>query len=242
MALRANPQPAATSTGRCATCGEPLVGSYFTLVDRPERYCARCIATRPRCATCGAPLGDHHWRLHDGRLQCATCHSTAVYDPNLARAIFDETVAGVAQQLGMTLNVGVTFRLVDAPTLAALRAEGSTAVPEGEHTLGLYQRRGHIRAIYMLYGLPRLTFRTTVAHEYAHAWQGERCPLLRDDELREGHAEWVAYQHLRWLGCTRAAERMLAAQHPYRPALERLLALERQLGVHGVTAYLTRAE
>lgn len=230
------------STDRCAACGDPLLGGYYTLSGRPERYCPHCIATRPRCASCGAPVGDQHWRLHDGRVQCASCHATAVYEPDLARALFDETVAGVVAQLGLTLNVGVAFRLVDAPTLEGIRAEGGAPPPAGQNTLGLYQRRGHLRTIYMLYGLPRLTFRITVAHEYAHAWQGERCPLLRDDELREGFAEWVAYHHLRWLGCTRAAERMLTTDHPYRQALGRLIGLERQLGLPGVMTYLTRAE
>jgi hypothetical protein len=227
---------------RCASCDGSLSNGYYTLIDRPERYCQRCIETRPRCATCGVPLGTQHWRLHDGRLQCAVCHATAIYDPSVARAIFDETVSGVVAQLGLTLNVGVAFRMVDAPTLEAIRSDGGDRPPAGLSTLGLYQRRGHIRAIYMLYGLPRLTFRTTVAHEYAHAWQGERCPLLRNHELREGHAEWVAYQHLRWLGCSKAAERMLTTPHPYRSALERLLALERQLGLAGVNRYLTTAE
>ena len=233
-------QPLAADS--CAACGDLLAGLAYTLVDRPERYCARCIATRPRCNSCGAPLGEQHWRLHDGRLHCAACHATAIYDPALAQAIFDETVAAVVAQLGLRLSVGVAFRLVDAPTLEGVRAGGAPAPPAGYSTLGLYQRRGHIRAIYMLYGLPRLTFRTTVAHEYAHAWQGEHCPLLSDDALREGFAEWVAYHHLRWLGCARAAERMLAAPHPYRPALEGVLAMERQLGAAGVIAALRRAE
>ena len=38
--------------------------------------------------------------LHDGRVQCARCHSTAVYDPALARQIFDETVGAVVEMLG----------------------------------------------------------------------------------------------------------------------------------------------
>ncbi|RRR72558.1 MAG: protein DA1 [Candidatus Viridilinea halotolerans] len=227
---------------RCAACGGPLLGNYYTLIDRPERYCHGCITTRLRCATCGSPLGDQHWKLHDGRQQCGLCHATAIYEPQVARAIFDETVSALVAYLEMRLNVGVAFRLVDAPTLEGIRAAGSSHPPRGFNTLGLYQRRGHIRAIYMLYGLPRLTFRTTVAHEYAHAWQGERCPLLSDHELREGHAEWVAYQHLRWLGCHKAAERMLTAPHPYRKALERLMALERQLGVQAVNPYMTRVE
>jgi hypothetical protein len=226
----------------CAICGRSLSSGYYTLNNQPERYCPHCIATRPRCATCGAPLGDRHWHLHDGRRQCATCHATAIYEPAVARAIFDETVSGVVAQLGLTLNVGVAFRMVDAPTLDGIRFEGEARPPVDTITLGLYQRRGHVRAIYMLYGLPRLAFRTTVAHEYAHAWQGERCPLLRDHELREGHAEWVAYQHLRWLGCGKAAERMLSTPHPYRAALERVIELERRLGVAGVNRYLTTAE
>jgi hypothetical protein len=226
----------------CAACGARLVGSYYVLIDRPERYCQRCITTRPRCAGCGAPLGSNHWRLHDGRLQCAACHTTAVYDPAEAQRLYSETVEAVAAQLGLRLRVGVEFRLVDAPALAALRAQGSGIhVPE-ERTLGLYQRQGRLRAIYLLYGLPRLLFRTTVAHEYAHAWQGEHCPLLEDEALREGFAEWVAYRHLLSLGCTRAAERMLNSPHPYRPALEQVLALEQRLGPAGLIEYLKRAE
>ncbi|MFV9503872.1 MAG: zinc-binding protein [Oscillochloridaceae bacterium umkhey_bin13] len=202
------------------------------------------MTTRPRCDSCGVPLPltSQHWRLHDGRLQCPTCHATAVYDPGAARAIFDQTVTGLVAQLGMSLNVGVDFRIVDAPTLESLRAEGNSAPPPGLTTLGLYRRRGHLRTIYMLYGLPKLAFRTTVAHEYAHAWQGEHCPLLRDEALREGHAEWVAYQHLCWLGCTKAVDRMLQMAHPYRAALERVLALERQLGPAGLQRYLMTAE
>ncbi len=227
----------------CSACGKPLTSNYYTLIDRPERYCADCIATRPRCAACGAPLGQHYWQLHDGRLHCKACHATAIYDPQVAQTIFDETVAGVVSQFGLTLKVGVAFRLVDAPALAELsRTDGRHPPTFGTNLLGLYQRRGHIRAIYMLYGLPRLSFRTTVAHEYAHAWQGEHCPLLRDGELREGHAEWVAYHHLSWLGCTRAAERMRNARHPYRAALERLFSLESQLGAAGVNRFLTTAE
>lgn len=226
----------------CASCGEPLGELFFALIDRHERYCADCIASRPRCATCGAPLGNQHWQLHDERLQCAVCHATAIYDHIEAQQIFDETVSGVVSQFGMGLNVGVAFRMVDAPAMARIRAQGRNIPPEDQITLGLYQRAGHIRTIYMLYGLPKLSFRTTIAHEYAHAWQSERCPLLRNEILREGFAEWVAYHHLRWLGCDLAAQRMLNAPHPYRPALEHVMGLELRLGATGVIEYLKRAE
>src|SRR5215467_10720946 len=107
---------------RCAACGALLTSGYFYLRDRQERYCPACIASRPRCDACSAPVGDRHWRLHDGRLLCARCHSTAVYDPAVARRLFDETVGAVVAQIGLALRVGVEFRLVDAPSLAQVRA------------------------------------------------------------------------------------------------------------------------
>jgi hypothetical protein len=237
----------------CAACGCPLDDSYYVLFGSDDRFCETCIETRPRCDSCGAPLGAHFWRLHDGRLQCGKCHNTAIYDPALAQQLYAETVGGIASKPGLVLNVGADFRMVDEPTLRDLRS-GSTIHPNqpghapdhtfttSTRTLGLYVRKGHRRTIYMLYGVPRLIFRTTVAHEYAHAWQTEHCPLLRDIHLIEGFAEWVSYQHLCWFGASRAAQRMLAAPHPYRPDLERMLALEQQLGPQGLIEYMKRAE
>lgn len=223
---------------RCAACGTVLVGSYFSLPDRPERYCSNCIATRPRCTSCSAPVGEHYWTLHDRRVQCERCHATAVYDPAAALALYQETVGAVIAQLGLALRVGVEFRLVDAPTMADIRSAALDGHAPGEDVLGLYQRQGRTRAIYMLYGLPKLLFRTVVAHEYAHAWQGENCPLLEDHNLREGFAEWVAYRHLCYLGCVKAAQAMLTSTHPYRPLLEEMLALEARVGPTGVLEHI----
>ena len=80
-----------------------------------------------------------------------------------------------------------------------------------------------------------------MAHEYAHAWQGETCPLLNDEVLREGFAEWVAYHHLLYLGSTRASQHMLTSNHPYRPMLEHVLEIERQRGMRGVVEHMLAA-
>lgn len=240
MSIQTRPEQRRTHPTRCAACGTPLTGRYYMFRGRPDGFCANCMDLRARCSSCGAPLEDNHWQLHDGRLQCNRCHNTAVYDINDAQRLYEETVNGVATQLGLRLRGKVEFRLLDAPTLRELRARDGAEHPEDEHTLGLYHQQGKLRAIYMLYGLPRLIFRITVAHEYAHAWQGEHCPNLDDDDLREGFAEWVAYHHLLWLGCSRAAERMLEENHPYRPAMQRMLDLERQVGISNVITYMER--
>jgi hypothetical protein len=225
----------------CATCGTLLSGIFFAIPDRPERYCEQCIATRPRCDACSAPVGDPHWNLHDGRVLCQRCHATAVYDPLDAKQLFEETVGAIIAQLHLDLRYGVAFRLVDAPTMAEIRSQASDGHPLDERVLGLYQRRGEARAIYMLYGLPRLLFRTVVAHEYGHAWQNENAANLNDDTLREGFAEWVAYRHLCYLGCTKAARHLITSQHPYRPLLEQVLQLEQTHGPHGVLEHVRRA-
>jgi hypothetical protein len=214
---------------RCAACGAPLTDGYYYLHDRPERYCANCITGRPRCDGCAAPVGNEYWTLHDGRVMCARCHATAIYDPAVAQQLYEETIGAVIAQLGLKLRRGVVFRLVDAPTLEQVRNAGGSSEP-GQRTLGLYQRQGNLRIIYALYGLPKLTFRIVVAHEYAHAWQDEECPHLEDDGLREGFAEWVAYRHLLYLGCTKAAQRMLSAPHPYQPLLQQFVTLEQRSG------------
>ncbi len=237
--------PIVTLTTPCDACGQPLGLTYYTMPDRPERFCAPCIDTRPRCTSCGVPVGINGWQLHDGRYQCQQCHARAIYDPVLARQLFDEIVQHLHTTQGLVLRVGVAFRLVDAPTIAAVRratSERQHAPNPQEHLLGLYVRQRSSRAIYLLYGLPRLVFRTTVAHEYAHAWQGEHCPLLENTVLREGFAEWVAYRYLHTLGATRAAARMLQSNHPYRPMLEYVLELEVRLGAEGVLHFMRTAE
>lgn len=236
-----------SASDRCAACGNLLIGVYYTMLGSDDRFCHTCITTRPRCDSCGAPMVGQFWKLHDGRFHCTRCNNNAIYDIEIARALYYETVAGVITHLGLTLQSDVTFRVVDAPTLAGLRTnyvQQTNLAPPDDHirTLGLYYRRGSERFIYLLYGLPRIIFRTTVAHEYAHAWQGEHCPMLRSYILLEGFAEWVAFYHLLWLGASKAARRMLDTPGHYQDLLNHMFRLERQLGRDGLIEYMKRAE
>lgn len=234
-------QPSRYST-HCAVCNELLRGVFYYLPDRPECYCEGCITTLARCTSCAAPVGADGWTLHDGRVQCATCHRSAVYDVAQANMLFEATTHALQEYPGLHLRVGAAFRLVDAPTLLTLAQAGGIVAAADQHTLGLYHRQGRLRVVYVLYGLPKLLFREVVAHEYAHVWQGEHCPLLNDHDWREGFAEWVAYHHLLFLGATKAASRLRTNDHPYRIGLDQCLALEAQVGVRGVLEALRTME
>ena len=102
----------------CAACGDMLSGSFFALPERPERYCANCIASRPRCDVCSAPLADAHWQLHDRRRLCAMCHAT---EPGWAgmlwppKGVLLETPAQVALEARrIYLQAGVTHAMPPA--------------------------------------------------------------------------------------------------------------------------------
>lgn len=215
----------------CATCGRLLNHVYYFLADRPDCYCERCMTTRPKCSTCAAPVGDDGVQLHDGRTQCAACHRSAVYDPVMASTIYADVVQALRQHPGLQVTIGAAFRLIDAPAMRDLAQQAGMG---DQHTLGMYVRQGRLRAVYALYGLPRLLFREVIAHEFAHVWQGEHCPLLHDFDWREGFAEWVAYRYLRHVGANKAAERLKNADHPYKVGLHMCLAIEEQSGVDAV--------
>lgn len=239
----------------CLACGQPVKGEYFEFDGRGP-FCGECYRQRPPCDACGAPLGHEHWQLSDGRKICSNCHATAIYAPAAANALYDEMKTLTAERLGLTLNIPTGLALVDRNQLREVirlqRASERESTPlqegvapppfdpdstldlEAERTLGLYARRGIRRGIYIQTGLPRMLFLQVAAHEYAHAWQGENSPTLREGLIHEGFAEWVAYRVLGFYGYAHGQERMLARQDLYGQGLRWALAEEAAHGAAGV--------
>jgi aminopeptidase N len=83
-------------------------------------------------------------------------------------------------------------------------------------------------------GLPRRLFIQVASHEYAHAWQGENCPLLKDTNFREGFAEWVAYIVLSVFKDKELMRKMLKGDNKYSKGLQKMLDLETKVGRKGV--------
>lgn len=233
----------------CHLCGRRLwsTGWVYTPNDVPDEQsivvCRRCQETAPRCDVCGVPMGGNHVHLPDGRRTCAHCHQTAVYDPSHAQTLFERVARVVAGQLGLGLNVGADFTLVDHQHLQRLAEKTSFDLhADPGRVVGLFIRKGRRRVMYVLSGLPQMLFIQTVAHEWAHAWQGENCPLLKDSLVREGFAEWAAYKTLQSMGAVKKMALMKRQNGLYGKGLRRMLELEQRDGVNEVLAFCRRAE
>jgi len=241
----AMPMAASAPNGVCVTCAESLhfclacgqvINAGFFEVDGVGPYCESCIHNRPACDVCGAPLTDERWQLSDGRLSCAHCHATAVYSPSDAVVLYEEMKSVVAQSLGLTLNIPTGLGLVDRNQLAEIirqQSNGQEAL-DPERTLGVYARRGIRRGIYVQSGLPRLLLLQITAHEYAHAWQGENTPLLREPIVHEGFAEWVAFKVMGHYGLARQQAHMQARPDIYGQGLKWALDVEAKQGIPGL--------
>jgi hypothetical protein len=228
--------------GRCLACGQPVGRRYVTVGDAGP-FCETCFRDRPRCDVCGAPVGAESWTLPDGRRICSRCHQTAVYQPEQASQLHARTVAIIQQDLGLALNVPTEFALVDRNELQELLEEGDADTGSSpEKTLGVFLRRGRRRGMYVQYGLPQILLIQVMAHEYAHAWQGENCPLLRDAQVKEGFAEWVAYKVLQELGASKKMAAMAARPDLYGEGLRHLLSVEQAEGIRGVLDHCRKAQ
>ena len=221
----------------CRGCGRPPSRQFVT-IGQNGPYCQECAAG-PRCRSCGLPVGRQ--AAAAGRDTCADCAATAVAGAEEAGRVFRAAEAVIREQLGLSLNVPTGLTLVSPEELAAVLAEMGEDPHSGGETLGVYTRRGRRRGIYAVSGLPRLLLLQVAAHEFAHAWQMENAPLLRDPLLREGFAEWVAYRVLQALGEGEAAERIIARDDAYGQGARRLLDIERQVGPRGVIDWARRA-
>ncbi len=220
---------------RCLICGRRIRGRYWK-VNNLGPYCDNCYRGRPVCDLCGAPLGNDLWTLSDGRVFCKRCRDTGVFTYEEAVTLFAESKRVIAQTLGLQLNIPTPLLLVDRDQLLEVvrKQSNGSQILDIKRTLGIYARSGIKRGIYVQTGLPRQMFLKVASHEYAHAWQGENCPLLKDLRFREGFAEWVAYIVLSHYNLQDQMVRMINEDNIYSQGLELMLELESKVGRRGV--------
>jgi len=221
---------------RCVTCGALVVGAYVVL-DSRYTVCRACHERYPACFVCGLPAGPSGRRLSDGRALCADHLRQAVLTTSPAEAILHQAeqvvVAAMGAQMRLEHPVDVV-RVVDGAALRRLLGRRSQA---GSDVLGLFhlQVQGFSRryTVYFISGLPRERLLTVAAHEYAHAWHSEQNSryLECSSRMREGFAEWVAFNVNQHLGRQAECDRLLAEKSgPYAEGLRRFLQIERGTG------------
>lgn len=230
----------------CNHCGGALVGSYrvYRRRDGSSRLvlCEACAARAVPCAACGLPLVEVEHRLSDGRPLCAACRASAEDDPAAARVLYERVIAVVEGQFGLRVHRRPGFglyaradmRLLEKAVQPPPPRPGATAPPG--HLVGAYIKLGRRREIVVEAGLPRLLMSKVIAHEYAHAWQGENCPFLADAQLSEGFCEWVAYKVLGALGAGDVQQALAEGTGFYADALRRVLGIEARGGAAAVLA------
>jgi hypothetical protein len=232
----------AVQTPRCAACHCAIYASYFEDPVSGAIYCEACQNRGPRCGVCGCAAGVGARLLHDGRHICASCDSTAVYEPGRAEELYRHVIQLAEQTLGLRVNLLPLLLLVDrGQMLSALRQAGLVEIDHPDLVFGLYIRRGRRRVIYAESGLPQIMLIQVLAHEHAHAWQGENCPLLHDLLPYEGFAEWVAYKTLMAMRAVKKAALMEARGDLYGQGLRMLLDIERTRGPAGVICICRQA-
>ena len=226
----------------CLACGDLVGNQVYTFVQR-EPYCYKCVQTKKPCDTCNAPLTKQIWHLSDDRSICDYCHSRAIFSPIDADDTYAEIKMIAVNELGIKLNIPTGLVLLERHELVEfIRSQidqwqlNRSIIHELDpsRTLGLYARRGIRRAIYIQMGLPHVVFTQVAAHELGHAWQKENCPIITDEVVIEGFAEWVSYRILGFFGYHSVQKRMRSRQDIYGMGLAWTLDIEDRYGIRGV--------
>jgi len=185
---------------KCALCGEIIEGEYY--IDFwGNNVHAYHRGQVPQCEYCRRFISDKISRggkqYDDGRWVCGYCLDGAVNDAlvaeNVKRSILDKL-----SRTGIEIDAeDIPVYLVNRNTMTEL-AEGYHADPLGFTS---YEKTSYGSGIvtvesfkiYMLTGLPRFEFASSLAHELMHVWLFNNAPLDIDPALREGSCNYAGY-------------------------------------------------
>ncbi|HEY7342409.1 MAG TPA: hypothetical protein VH591_16160 [Ktedonobacterales bacterium] len=228
---------------RCAGCGLPITSTWYTFEEllptgAPRKFCPRCVQGRPRCDLCRAPVADGAQPLADGQYRCALCLSEVVLEATDVLTVYHQAVAQVARVLRGHLRETPRLESVSRRKMGEIRRRyehrSSEPAAASHHVLGYFVQAHGESTIYAEACLPRGLLLGTLAHELAHAWQTEQGLHLKDAQVREGFAEWVAYRVLTVSGLSSLAERATRRDDIYGRGLRHFLNIENRFGYAGV--------
>ena len=192
---------------KCDICGGGLVTTVYLLTDdvveQKKQVCYNCAMFKPRCSICGLPVHGDFVELPDSRALCARDAATAVLEEQEGRRIGEEMKAELDRLLSRFLalpETNVTIGMVDRVNLQQMfKFPGRDyECPNVWGYIETKTNQNHLRhEISVLSGLPLDSFKSTIAHEYAHAWVNENVGEQRRESMErdavEGFCELVSF-------------------------------------------------
>jgi len=199
----------------CTICGRRSFTGGIYAMDHSFFACSECMKL-PRCFSCQFPTREGA-RLSADRVICVRCARTAVGSPAQAQHIFNDVRNTMRFSLGIVTKHPIQFSLTDPVTLHRLSGTRSDQLVEqglfrynvdvervttrdylGRKTgENLYKKNEDIR-IYVLDYLPKNRMEHVIAHELAHDWMTAFYPGIREDWIKEGFAEYIAWRYNRF--------------------------------------------
>jgi len=233
-----------TSLPKCELCQKPL-NSWKEMAG--HLYCNQC-AELPKCLDCrlpGAQVG-----LPDGRHICQTCQKEAVVSQEEAQRIFEQVRSNIKEQLKLSTDHRITFRLVDANALEEI-TKVKIFSEQGlySHKWKTYQeskKRVPDSDTFVVYILSYLTpryFRNIAAHELAHDIHDAMFPNVKGKELEEGFAEYISsLMNSYWGNDSLNAEKLLNQEKIYAQGYQKFLKMAEKNGLSDVLAYMEKQD
>ena len=178
--------------------------------------------------------------------------------PEKAQAVFDEVRNTMRFSLGIVTKHPITFSLVDPVTLHRLSGARNEQMSEqglfrynaevervstrnffGRKTgENVYKKREDIR-IFVLDHLPRIRMEHVIAHELAHDWMTAFYPGIKEDWIKEGFAEYIAWRYNQYKKRNEMNRRVENNPDPvYGEGFRKIRDIAKQRGFGGLRKFL----
>jgi len=186
----------------CSVCGEIINEEYFIDFWGNE-YHSYHKDRMPMCDYCGRLICDKLTgggvQYGDGRHICNLCRRETIDDIDVASNIMTE-MSVILKRYGIEVSPKkINLQLVDKnrlKELSSINEEDQAGLTKYEYKSLAGIKTAESFNIYILYGMPELDFRTTMAHELMHVWLYNEASLEMDPALTEGSCNYASYLFL----------------------------------------------
>ncbi len=240
----------------CTICGKRSFTGGIYALDHSFFACTDCMKL-PRCFSCQFPT-RFGTKLSAGRVICPDCARTSVSDPAQAAALFQEVRDTMRFSLGIVTKHPIRLSLTDPVTLHRLSGARSGQLVEqglfrynvdvervstrdffGRKTGEKLYKKNEAIDIYVLDHLPKTRMEHVMAHELAHDWLTEFYPGIREDWIKEGFAEYIAWRYNRYKKRNKLNHRVENNPDPvYGEGFRRIRKIAKDRGFAGLKKFL----